>query len=119
MYFRHSWAANSVVCDLIWPKIELFQDIMHFPVIRKLKKDRINSNREKEETLIVLDVQGQLTPLSVVISAAEILIQDFMYDLITCKKKNPIKNEDARVAKTLYIYIYTYYIYDFQTYKGS
>ena len=37
---------------------------MHFLIVCKFKKDWINSNLEKVETLI-LDIQGQLTLLSV------------------------------------------------------
>ena len=45
-------AGNSVVCCPIWPKFEYTQGIMYFLLICKCKKDQINSNREKVETLI-------------------------------------------------------------------
>ena len=46
-----SRAAYSVVCRPIWPILEYIQNIKHFLFISKFKKDQINSNREKVETL--------------------------------------------------------------------
>ena len=47
-----SRAANSLVSGPIWPKFELMQDIMHVYVTSYFKKDWINTNREKVETLM-------------------------------------------------------------------
>ena len=44
-----------------WLKFEYIQDIIHILVICNFKKDPISSNREKVETSIFLDIQGQLT----------------------------------------------------------
>ena len=52
VFFRLSRADNSVIGGLIGPKFELVQDIMHVLITCKVKKDWINSNREKVETLI-------------------------------------------------------------------
>ena len=51
-FFRCSWAANSIVSGPIWPKFELMQDIMHVYVTSNFKKDWINTNQEKVETLM-------------------------------------------------------------------
>ena len=59
-------AAESVVCHSIWPKFKNIQDIMHFLLICKFKRDQTNSNRQKVEILIFLAIQGQLTLTSVV-----------------------------------------------------
>ena len=50
--FRCSRAVNSIVSGPIWPKFELMQDIMHVYVTSNFKKDWINTNREKVETLM-------------------------------------------------------------------
>ena len=50
--FRFSMAAYSVVCGPNWPEFKHIQNSMHFLIIRKLKKDQINSNREKVDTMI-------------------------------------------------------------------
>ena len=50
--FRCSWAANSIVSGPIWPKFELMQDIKHVYASSNFKKDWINTNREKVETLM-------------------------------------------------------------------
>ena len=42
VFLRRSGAANSVVGGPIWPKFELFHNIMH--VTSKFEKDRININ---------------------------------------------------------------------------
>ena len=47
VFFRLSMADNSIVDGPIWPKFELFLDIMHVLDIYNFKMDRINSNREK------------------------------------------------------------------------
>ena len=52
-FFRRSRAANSIVSGPIWPKFEPMQDIMHVYVTSNFKKDWINSNREKVETLML------------------------------------------------------------------
>ena len=49
---RRSRAAKSVVSGPIWPKFELVWHFMHVLVTCKYKKDRIKSNRKKEETLL-------------------------------------------------------------------
>ena len=51
------------------------------------------------------DAQGQLTPQSMVGSGQNFeLVRDFMVVLVTCKnEEDPIKNQGARVFRTLYI----------------
>ena len=49
-YFRCSRADSSVDSGPIWSKSEIILDIMHV-VTYKAKMDRINSNRERVETL--------------------------------------------------------------------
>ena len=51
-FFRCSRAANSIVSGPIWPKFELMQDITHVYETSNFKKDWINTNREKVETLM-------------------------------------------------------------------
>ena len=51
-HLRAIRAANSIVSGPIWPKFELMQDIMHVYVTSNFKKDWINTNREKVETLM-------------------------------------------------------------------
>ena len=58
--------ANSAVRSRIWMKFETIQDFMHVFVTYKFKKDQTNGNREKVESSIFLNVQGQLIPQSVV-----------------------------------------------------
>ena len=52
VFFRRSRADNSVVGGPIWPKFELFWDIMDVLVTYKFKMDLINSDREKVATSI-------------------------------------------------------------------
>ena len=61
MFLWHSTAANYAVCVCIWQKSELIQGYMHVRVPGKIKKAPINSDREKVETSIFVDAQGQLT----------------------------------------------------------
>ena len=42
----------SIVSGPIWPKFELMQGIMHVYVTSNFKKDWINTNLEKVETLM-------------------------------------------------------------------
>ena len=51
-HMRDIRAANSIVSGPIWPKFELMQEIMHVCVTSNFKKDWINTNREKVETLM-------------------------------------------------------------------
>ena len=57
-FFRRSRAANSIVSGPIWSKFKLMQDIMHVYVTANFKKDRINSNQEKVETLMFYTLKG-------------------------------------------------------------
>ena len=81
-------AAYFVVCGPIWSKSEYIQDGMHFLLVCMFKKDQINSNREKMETLIF-----RLTRAAN--SQAEIQdIQAFMVVLVTCKnEEDPLKRK--------------------------
>ena len=95
--FRPKWAANSVVCSPIWQQFKLIQYVRHLFFICKFKKDKINSNPEKEVTLIFI-------PSIAAIATYRIwqkfkLIQACMHALITCKNEEvPIENKGARVA---------------------
>ena len=60
VFLRHSRADNSRVSGPIWPKFELFLDIMHVLVPYKFKMDLTNSDREKSGDINILDTQGQL-----------------------------------------------------------
>ena len=44
--------SNSIVSGPIWPNFELMQDIMPVYVTSNFKKDWINTNQEKVETLM-------------------------------------------------------------------
>ena len=74
IFFRHSRAANSAVSGPIRPKFKLVQALMHVIVTCKYEKERMKKGREKVATTfshykpmgIFSDVQGQLTPQSVV-----------------------------------------------------
>ena len=59
---------------------------------------------------IFSDAQGQLTPLSMVISGGIVNSSEtfkFMVVLVTCiNGEDPVKNDGARVFTTLYMYIY-------------
>ena len=47
-FFRHLRAANSVVCDWIWPNFKLIQALMYVVITCKYEKDPIRNNRELE-----------------------------------------------------------------------
>ena len=77
--FRRSMAANSVVGGPMWPKFEPIEDIMHILVTCKLKRDRININRQKVDTSIFRHSR-----------AANFEVNDDMYVLVPCKyEKDP------------------------------
>ena len=52
VFLRRSRAANSVVGIPIWPKFELFYNIMHVLDTSKFEKDRININGDYVMTSI-------------------------------------------------------------------
>ena len=68
VFFRLSRAANSIVGGPISAKFELLLGIMYFLNTYKFKMDRMNSNREKVATSIILrsraaySVFGQIWP---------------------------------------------------------
>ena len=58
VFLRCSRAGNSRVSGSIWPKFELFLDIMHVLVNYQFKIDWINSKREKVATPIFWTLRG-------------------------------------------------------------
>ena len=72
------------------------QDIMHVYVTSGFKKDWINTNREKVETLMFLRVANSV--VSSLIWRKFELIQDLMLVLVTWKyQKDQIKNNREKV----------------------
>ena len=70
--FQISRAANSAVFSPIWPNFELFRDFMVILVTCKNEKDPIkNEGARVFITLYInfLDAQGQITPVSVMVSS--------------------------------------------------
>ena len=49
-FFRHSRAANSIVCGLIWSNFKLIQVLMYGILTCKYEKDPIKNSREKVAT---------------------------------------------------------------------
>ena len=78
---------------------------MHGFVTCKLKKNQINSNKEKVKTSIILDFQGQLTPLSAVgygrkSNSSKVLC---MFVPLICKyEKDMIKNMGENVITSFF-----------------
>ena len=82
----------------IWPKFELFLDIMYVLDTYKFKMDRIISNREKVATSIFLRSRA-----AVQIWPNFNLIQALMYVISTYKyKKDRIKNILEKVAEPFF-----------------
>ena len=80
------------------PKLEFIQDIMHFLLICKFKKDKINSNREKVETLIFSPSRAANSVVNCYIWQKFKDLQAFMHDLVFCRnEEDQIKNEGTRV----------------------
>ena len=93
---------------------------MHGFVTCKLKKNQINSNKEKVTTSIILDFQGQLTPLSAVgygrkSNSSKVLC---MYVPLFCKYEKDMIKKHARKRDNV---VFPHYkpVDFFQTLQGS
>ena len=108
LYFRHSWAANSVVDCRMWPKLNSFKLLWLSLLPARMRKVHLKTK--------ALEWSQQICHCKSRSSGAANttvwgwfyfkfkLIQAFMVFLATCKnEEDPIKDEDARVITTLSI----------------